>query len=222
VIRRGYLAVVLPFLLISAISTPAAVKLASPFGEHMVLQQGISIPIWGTATGGGEWLTIRFAGQTVFTIADAEGKWITWLAPLTAGGPYNMTISENWFTLQINDVLVGNVYLAEGGTGAKIMKNDSVAAAPLSAFVRIYTVNSRGGKWIVASPPNTLNYSAITYFLGRELYNKLKVPIGLIDVPHEGSSPQAWIGFKALAAIPDLGVLLDNGGAHDGPQAHDN
>lgn len=215
-IRIRYFAVVLAILFISAVSTPAAVKLASPFGEHMVLQQGIPIPIWGTATGGGEWVTVRFAGQTVFTISDAEGKWTACLAPLKAGGPYNMTVSENWYTLQLNDVLVGEVWMVAAGSGTGGMTIDA-GIAPLSRFVRMYRVDSHagaGGKWMVTSPESAREYSATTYFLGRGLYNKLKVPIGLIDVAYEGSSAQAWIGSKALAANPDLRFLLDIGGTH--------
>lgn len=213
-IRKRYSAVVLAILLMNAASAWAAVKLASPFGEHMVLEQGIPVPIWGTATGGGEWVTVRFAGQTAFTIADADGNWIAWLAPLKAGGPYNMTVSENWFNSQLNDVLVGDVYLVAGGTDASGLTTGAPIAAPLSPFVRIYKVDPQtaaGGKWIVSSQVKPDKYSATTYSLGRELYNKLKVPIGLVDMSYGGSSAPTWIGSKVLAS-PDLLLLMENRG----------
>jgi sialate O-acetylesterase len=128
-----------------------------------------------------------------------------------------MTVSENWFTFQLNDVLVGEVWLVAAGSGTGGMTHEAGNATPLSPFVRMYRVDSQagaGGKWRVTSPESAREYSATAYFLGRELYNKLKVPIGLIEVPYGGSSAQAWIGSKALAANPDLRFLLDNGGAH--------
>lgn len=219
-IRKRYLAAALAAPLLSASPALAAIRLAIPFGEHMVLQQGIPVPIWGTATGGGEWITVRFAGQSVFTIADADGKWTAWLAPLKAGGPYDMTISENWFSLRLNDVLVGEVWLVAGGWSmGRVAKEAEEIPTTRSPFVRIFKVKAGlsddpqavvGGKWAVTSSENPGDFSASAYFFGRELYSDLKVPIGLIESSYEGSSAQAWTSCKALAANPDLHFLLDN------------
>src|SRR5476649_1379308 len=47
-------------ILLTALSLQAAVQLASPFGDHMVLQQGRPVPVWGTAAAG-ETVTVEFA-----------------------------------------------------------------------------------------------------------------------------------------------------------------
>ena len=52
----------------------AEVKLPSVFGDHMVLQQGQRLPVWGWADPGAE-VIVEFLGQTAHTSADADGKW---------------------------------------------------------------------------------------------------------------------------------------------------
>ena len=46
-------------LLMGQLPATAEVKLASPFGDHMVLQHGRPVPVWGTAAPG-EQVTVVF------------------------------------------------------------------------------------------------------------------------------------------------------------------
>ena len=59
----------------------AEVKVAPVFGNNMVLQRELPVPVWGTAAPG-EKISVSFAGQNLETEADAEGKWMVKLAPL--------------------------------------------------------------------------------------------------------------------------------------------
>ena len=59
--------VISPLLFSSAF---AAVKMPAIFGDHMVLQQGTDIPVWGWATSG-EKITVSLATQKLTTTADA-------------------------------------------------------------------------------------------------------------------------------------------------------
>src|SRR3954447_19895630 len=96
-------------LFLAAATTHAAVQLASPFGDHMVLQQGQPVPVWGTAASG-ETVTVEFGGQKRSTTAGADGKWRIDLAALTASAaPRNFTItgSSTRAPTQLQDVLVG-------------------------------------------------------------------------------------------------------------------
>ena len=86
--------------------TPAAL-----FCDHAVLQQGMPLPIWGTATDG-ETVTVTLAGQTASTIAK-DGRWLVRLAPVTAGGPYQLVIAGR-NRVECNDVMVGEVWLCSG------------------------------------------------------------------------------------------------------------
>ncbi len=90
----------------------AAVKLPNVLSDHMVLQRGMDVPVWGTADAG-EMVTVKFREQTKTTKADAQGKWSVKLAPLTAGGPDSLTVSGS-NSITINDVLVGDVWVRLG------------------------------------------------------------------------------------------------------------
>src|SRR6516165_7404739 len=87
----------------------AAVKLPALISDHMVLQQGMPVRIWGAADPG-ETVKVEFQGQSVTVNAAADGKWAAWLKPLVTGGPMEMTING----VTIKDVLVGEVWVGSG------------------------------------------------------------------------------------------------------------
>src|ERR1039458_6331717 len=94
----------------------AQVKPSPLFSDHMVLQSGMSVPIWGTADPA-EKVTIKFNGQTRSATADASGKWTARLTKLKAGGPFEMTIAGSKAgepPIVVKDVLVGEVWLGSG------------------------------------------------------------------------------------------------------------
>jgi sialate O-acetylesterase len=86
----------------------AGVRLPGIFGDHMVLQQEATLPVWGWASPT-EKVTVTFAGRRANTTAGANGKWRIDLPALPAGTPAgSLTVAGN-NTLTINDVLVGEV-----------------------------------------------------------------------------------------------------------------
>jgi sialate O-acetylesterase len=126
-ISLRHLSVATALFLWSAGAGVAAITLPSPFGEHMVLQQGVPVPIWGAGCPGGDNVTVSIAGQSVTTRSDWAGKWMVQLAPMKAGGPYQMLIeiggmgplipssaANSRGGVELNDVLIGDVWLAAG------------------------------------------------------------------------------------------------------------
>src|SRR5215831_6124234 len=99
-------------LFLMAGTLQGAVKLPALISDHMLLQQGRPVRIWGTADPG-EAVRVDFQGQNVSTRADGNGRWTAWLKPLTAAGPLEMTIAAG-NTLVIHDVLVGEVWVGSG------------------------------------------------------------------------------------------------------------
>src|SRR6185436_10154838 len=99
----------LAIVVLLAAAAQAAVKLPAVISDHMVLQQGMPVKIWGSADPG-EAVKVDFQGQSVSVKAAENGKWIAWLRPLTAAGPLEMTINST----TIRDVLVGEVWLGSG------------------------------------------------------------------------------------------------------------
>jgi sialate O-acetylesterase len=49
------------------------------------------------------------------------------------------------------------------------------------------------GKWEVCTPETAANFSAVGYFFGRQLFQTLDIPIGLIDDAWGGSACEAWV-----------------------------
>ena len=214
----------------STTPTRAGVTMPAIFGSHMVLQQGIKTPIWGTANSG-EQVTVSFAGQTVTTHAGANGKWMVALAPMRASAKGStMTVKAKNF-LRFEDVLVGEVWICSGQSnmelqpgwtdkGAQEIKAADVplirmitvpkvtAQTPQSTFDGKLTPQEYDGQWAACTPDVMKNFSAVGYFFGRDLHQRLDVPIGLIGAYWSGTPAQAWTSQEVLEGDPQLKSCL--------------
>ncbi len=203
------------FLLLFTFSINALAQVALPncFGDHMVLQRGAQVPVWGTANPG-EKVTVAFAGQTQSVAADADGKWRVKLDPMPASrDPRTMTVTGS-NTLRFQDVLVGEVWLCSGQSNMKwpVMKSNHAEVEIASTNfpeIRLLTVpnvasqqplDNFEGQWAVCSPDTVESFSAVGYFFGRRLHNTLGVPIGLINNAWGGSAAEAWLSRETLIA----------------------
>ena len=105
---------------LSQAAVEADIKLPSVFGDHMVLQQGQRLPIWGTAEPG-EAVTVSVAGQTKSTKANKKGAWQVRLGALKASKtPVPFSVKGN-NTIEYKDVLVGEVWLCSGQSNINFM-----------------------------------------------------------------------------------------------------
>lgn len=214
-----------------AASASAEVKPNALFSEHMVLQNGMQVPIWGTAEPG-EKITVKFDGQTKSGTADQMGKWMVRLAKLKPGGPYTMRITGNKGSspITIGDALVGEVWLGSGqsnmvfnvsNTGHRpygLLDEKQEIAAANYPQVRMFTVMDTKsltpqtdvkGEWKVCSPATVADFSAIGYLFARDLNQALKLPVGIILSAYGASTAEAWVPREALAADPSLKPILD-------------
>jgi sialate O-acetylesterase len=143
--RSSFTLVLLVLSVFSAFIARADVKLPAIFGDHMVLQQDVEAPVWGTAEPG-EQVTVtltavanktsesksatetkvtstaRSSAQTHSVTADAKGKWTVKLRKLRAGDRVTLTVSGK-NTITINDVLVGEVWLGSGQSNMAMSVN---------------------------------------------------------------------------------------------------
>jgi sialate O-acetylesterase len=172
----------------------AQVTLPPFFNSNMVLQQGIPIPVWGWASPG-EKVRVTFNNKTVTTKTGKDGKWKVTLQPMNYGGPYIMVVQgKNLRTIE--NILIGEVWVCSGQSNMEFnLSSANNAAAEIAASnypeIRLFTVKKRiaqtpqdnleEGDWRVCSPVSSPKFSAVAYFFGRALYQKLKVPIGLIN-----------------------------------------
>ena len=208
-------------LSLCASSVNADVKPNGLFNNHAVLQRGIKIPVWGTAADG-EKVTVSMNGQTISTVAQ-NGKWEVALEPIPAGGPYTMTIQGN-NTITLNDIMVGEVWLASGQSnmerqlgprrGQQLLTNwleEKKNAA--NNNIRMITIplktNSQPqsdikADWKVCDTSSVVEFSAVAYFFARDLQTKLNVPIGIIHSSWGGTPAEKWISKEAMMANDTL------------------
>ena len=204
-------------LVLSLFAVPAfsAVTAASVFGDNMVLQQQMPVPVWGTAAAG-EAVTVTFGRQHVATKADQDGHWRVTLKKLRASAtPAEMTIAGS-NTLTFHNVLVGEVWVCSGQSnmefsvgGTRDARNEVAAANyPL---LRMFTVGKHpsgvplttcSGSWQVCAPSTVGNFSAAGYFFARELQQALQVPIGMIHTSWGGTPAETWTSMPGLKALP--------------------
>ncbi len=202
----------------AVVEAPAtsALKLASVFTDHMVLQRDREIPVWGMASPG-ETVSVQLDGKSREVIADEDGKWRVDFAPLAAGGPLEMTVRTEGSVLNLTDILVGEVWVASGQSNmAWTVKRSANPEEEIAAAnwpkIRLLTVSRialpqpmdefRSFGWQVCSPETIENFSAVAYYFGRELHQKLDVPIGLINTNYGGTPMEAWTSRDALASRP--------------------
>ena len=205
----------------AAASLPAAVKLPALISDHMVLQRGVPVRIWGTASPG-ESVRVAFQGQDVTAAAAADGKWEVWLAPLAASGPFDLTIAASE-TQVVHDVLVGEVWLGSGQSNMEFVLSNAVnhdeeiahSSYPLMRLFKVkHLVADQPaadveGSWQICGPETARRFSAVEYFFGRRLFEELRVPMGLIESDWGGTPAQSWTSKPALDADPALKYVTD-------------
>ena len=216
--RRACLA-----LFVLACIAPAAaadVTLPAMFSDHMVLQRDAAIPVWGWADAN-EQVTVTVASRTQSATAGADGKWSVRLDALPAGGPHTLTVRGR-NTMEIRDVLVGEVWLCSGQSNMAMtvqgcLNFEQEKAAAQHPHLRMFTVARASvetpqercqGSWAVCHPETVGSFSATAYFFGRELHRELGVPVGLINSSWGGTPIQAWTSVEAQRAVPELVPLL--------------
>jgi sialate O-acetylesterase len=214
----------------------ADVKPAALFSDHMVLQQGMSVPVWGWADPG-EPVSVSIAGQKKSATAGADRKWMVHLSQLRASSdPLEMTIAGK-NTIKIVDVLVGEVWLGSGqsnmdfvvsGDTAKYPgmaqrfagvanESEEIAAAncPLIREFRVPLKTSElpledvAGKWQVCTPATVPGFSAIAYLFSRDLQTAIHRPVGFITSAFGASCAQAWVSKQVLESDPRLQPIMD-------------
>src|SRR5215831_11353009 len=112
--------------LFSAQNSRAEVKLPSLLSDGMVLQQGMKVNIWGKADPG-EKIVVTFKDQQASGVADKDGRWRVPIGPLSAGGPFTLTIAGK-NTITLHDVLIGEVWVCSGQSNMEMHVSSAMNA----------------------------------------------------------------------------------------------
>ncbi|MFN8348962.1 MAG: sialate O-acetylesterase [Spirosomataceae bacterium] len=196
----------------------AQLKLARLFSDHVVLQRQKPVPVWGWAKSK-EKVTVTLAGQKQIATADASGKWMVKLAPMEAGGPHQMVITAKSGKVEVNDILMGEVWLCSGQSNMEwpVRQADNFKVEKKNADfpqIRHFFVahevtmlpqsDLTSGEWKICNEENVGNFTAVGFFFARELYQKLNVPIGLLHSSWGGSQVEGWISKEAMETNEEL------------------
>jgi sialate O-acetylesterase len=176
----------------AARETRADVRVPNLFSDHMVLQRGIAVPVWGWADPG-EKVTVTFVDSIVVTTADASGSWSAKLPAMPASLDHReMTISGK-NTLSFKEVLVGDVWLCGGQSNMDMVVNACDRAEDAISAITPNMRLSWGGGWSPASGKENGGFSGTGYWFGRYLAEQMPdIPIGLIKCAVGGSTAEIW------------------------------
>ncbi len=214
---QKYVPRVLALAFFAAICARADVTLPALLADHMVIQRGLPVHVWGKATDG-EAVSVTFHGTTRATTADAIGLWSVYLPPVEAGGPFELTV-KGGNTITLRDVLVGDVWVGSGQSNMEFAVNEAVNAKSEIAQadhprIRLFHVKNKvahyplddvdAKSWAPCTPESVSDFSAVAYFFGRHLQEKLGVPVGLIETSWGGTPAEAWTSLHGLSADASL------------------
>ena len=206
-----------PSLLLAELSVPHF------FSDHMILQRERAAAIWGKADAGAE-VSVAFKGKSASAKAGADGKWRAEIetGAADASGAV-LTISAGKDKIEVQDVLVGEVWFASGQSNMFYTMNRSPEYAGLIAeskhpALRMFNAplvtaeanqEDIEGSWKAATPETVPDYSAVAFFFARKLHLELGIPVGVIKSAWGGKPVETFTSREALNTLPGTKALVD-------------
>lgn len=213
--------------LLVSISASAKLSIKQPCSDGMVLQQQTECVIWGHATPGAS-VSIQpsWSGRSYNAKTDAKGTWKAFVkTPAASYAKYDITVKGDGGSLTINNVLVGEVWLASGQSNMEMPINgfdncpvegaaDVISGTFLKDKLRMFTVKiyqpeepaddvHETDGWQDAEPGTVGDMSATAFFFARKLQSALDVPVGIVSFPRGGAAVESWLPKETLAAWGD-------------------
>ena len=202
----------------------AQVTASGIFGDHMVLQRGQEIPVWGRAPKKAT-VKVSINGQEIKTRADDNGTWKAVLKPMIAGGPYLLQISSGKVSLDYRDVMIGEVWICSGQSNMEFLLKNALGYkfeqknAPAQT-IRQFRVEDKmslqpetdlkNGAWVKVDTTTVGDFTAVGYFFAKQLSKQLNVTVGLIYSNWGGTLAEDWISREAMLNSPELGDAAKN------------
>ncbi len=217
-----------PVAEIAQVAPKPTFEVNSLFSEHMVLQRDDYVSVWGKAK---PHEVVRLQSswdEEAKTLTDNDGIWLTKIKTSKAAGAQSLTLSSDGDTIVINDILLGEVWLASGQSNMEmpvkgwpptdiIQDSANEIASANYPDIRMITVprnksskplETFSGSWEKASPTSVGDFSATAYFFARELHQELGVPIGIIHTSWGGTPAESWTSKEQLATLGDFDEQL--------------
>jgi len=218
------------FCFLVSVQSSLAVQPSDVFGDHMVLQRGMAVPLWGKAEPG-ERVTVVFGGHAVETIAEPSGRWMVRLPAMEAsadGRELTIAGDQSDADVVIRDVLIGEVWVCSGqsnmqyGWGKEGQKMfawggdkglaklvPDARAKPIRSFdvlanASFEPIDELKGAW-KADVPGSAVAMGFSYYLQR----KLDVPVGVIVTCWGSTFIEGWMPRDMVDVLPSFKERLE-------------
>jgi len=185
----------------------------------MVLQHGVSVPVWGKAAPGAR-VYVKIMDKRHRVVAGTDGRWRVLIDAQPPGGPYEMTVSVSGQRKVFRDIYFGDVWVCAGQSNMEMpmqrLQDDFPEewGAQVNHMIRQFKVPQEwdfheprdflsGGSWTVASCKTLDEFPGTGWFFAKEIFKNHATPIGLINTAWGGTPVEAWMSKDALSGFPE-------------------
>lgn len=223
-------------LCVFAVAMNATLRLPALLCDNMVLQQNAEARLWGWAEPNQPvCITNSWNNLKLWRTADANGRWeVSLSTPAASFDAQSITIKCGKEKVQINNVLIGEVWLASGQSNMEMplkgfsgccIENgteDALNACKESPYVRMFTVKKTQtyslqddceGAWMLPTFKNALEFSATAYYFATTLSKALSVPVGIVNSSYGGAHVESWESKELCETYSD--IPTDSVGAYN-------
>lgn len=210
-------------MIVVSLSSYSQIVMPRVFSDNMVLQRDKNVALWGTSKANVK-IMVNISDIQVVTMADINGKWMAYLPPMVAGGPFKIEISEMsegkiTSAVRFKNVLFGDVWLASGQSNMEFRVRQGMNATEeiKSAnypSIRFFIVPDTkqtepqtdvpSGSWQLSDSTNTADFSAVAYFFSKQIHLQHNVPVGIIQTSWGGTPVEAWTSKEMLMTVPEM------------------
>jgi sialate O-acetylesterase len=216
---------VLASMLCLCMVSQAKLALSSVCSDGMVLQQNTEARIWGTSDAGVQvTVTPSWNGKAYRCNAGSDGRWSVKVeTPAGSYKAYSISVKGDGTVLKINDVLVGEVWLASGQSNMQMplsgffncpVENamEYICAPAAREKIRMFNVptiqsyeplENVDAVWKGADYDSRRWMSAVAYFFAMELNQMLDIPVGIVSCAYGGARIESWLPKEILETYPD-------------------
>lgn len=216
---------IIAMMLAACIVSEAKIVLSRLVSDGMVMQQNTQAKVWGTATPGAQiTVTPSWNGNSYRCKADSDGRWaVNVSTPEGSYKAYSMTVKGDGSSIRINDILIGEVWLASGQSNMEMpmrgfyncpVENalEYISAPAATEKIRMFTVPVKQsyeplteveGTWKGAESSTVPDMSATAFFFARELNEVLDIPVGIVSCAYGGARIESWTPKEILETYPD-------------------
>lgn len=186
-----------------------ALELGAPFKNGAIFQQNKPIIIWGKSIPGVA-VKVKFLNDSVSGQCSNDSIWKFSIPAKNAGGPYSMQIKDHISSIDLNDLYIGEVWLASGQSNMELKLSEfptllsAEKATAQFPLIRQFTSSNAKNGWVSCSPLTVNNFSAEAYYFAKHLHlHKSNCAVGIILAARSGSHAVSWFPDSISMPVRD-------------------